>query len=57
MHVCLCVYVSLNHFAIQQKLTQHFKSTILQFKKKDEYLPFRKMSPQTRGHFLLPMAK
>ena len=34
MYVCLCVYVSLNHFAIQQKLTQHCKSTILQLKKK-----------------------
>ena len=36
MYVCLCVYVSLNHFAIQQKLIQHCKSTILQLKKKTE---------------------
>ena len=59
MYVCLCVYVSLNHFAIQQKLTQHCKSTILQLKKKkqNKQLPFRKMSPRTRGRFLLPMAK
>ena len=30
MHVC--IYVSLNHFVIQQKLTQHRKSTIPQLK-------------------------
>ena len=27
------VYVELNHSAVQQKLTQHYKSTILQLKK------------------------
>ena len=27
------IYVQLNHFAVQQKLTQHCKSTILQQKK------------------------
>ena len=31
--VCVCVYTLLNYFAIQQKLTQRNKSTILQFKK------------------------
>ena len=30
------IYVELNHFAVQQKLTQHCKSTILQLKKKRE---------------------
>ena len=29
MKVCVCVY----HFAIHEKLTQHWKLTILQFKK------------------------
>ena len=28
------IYVLLNHFAVHQKVTQHCKSTILQFKKK-----------------------
>ena len=28
------IHVYLNHFAIHQKLTQHCKSTILQFKEK-----------------------
>ena len=28
------MYVELNHFAVQQKLTQHCKSTIIQLKKK-----------------------
>ena len=31
---CLCVYIKLNHFAVQQKLTQHYKLTILPKKKK-----------------------
>ena len=26
----MCVYLSLNHFVIQQTLSQHYKSTILQ---------------------------
>ena len=26
------IYIKLNHFAVQQKLTQHCKSTILQLK-------------------------
>ena len=30
----MCVCVQLNHFAVQQKFTQHCKSTILQLKKK-----------------------
>ena len=29
--VCVCIY--LNHFAVQQKVTQHSKSTILPLKK------------------------
>ena len=28
------IYIYVNHFAVQQKLAQHCKSTILQFKKK-----------------------
>ena len=28
------IYVSLNHFPVYQKLTQHCKSTIFQFKKR-----------------------
>ena len=28
------MYIHLNHFVVQQKLTQHCKSTILQLKKK-----------------------
>ena len=35
-NVCVCVCV--NHFAIHLKLPQHFKSTILQFKKRNEVL-------------------
>ena len=31
--VCVCVCVCMNHFAVQQKLTQHCKSTICQFEK------------------------
>ena len=33
-YIYTCIYVKLSHFAIQQKLTQHCKSTILQLKKK-----------------------
>ena len=28
-NVCACVCIKLNHFAVQQKLAQHCKSTIL----------------------------
>ena len=35
-NVCVCVCV--NHFAIHLKLMQHCKSTILQFKKRNEVL-------------------
>ena len=34
MYIC----VKLSHFAVQQKLTQHHKSTTLQFKKKKKQL-------------------
>ena len=36
MHIYICIHISvkLNHFAVQHKLTQHYKSTILQFKNK-----------------------
>ena len=37
MCVCVCVCVCMNHFAIHLKLTQHCKSTILQFKKRHIY--------------------
>ena len=30
MYVCVCVYIYIYHFAVDQKLTQHCKSTILQ---------------------------
>ena len=30
------VYIQLVHFIVQQKLTQHCKATILQWKKKNE---------------------
>ncbi len=30
---CMCVYMCVSHSAVQQKLTQHCKSTILQLKK------------------------
>ena len=30
IYIYIYIYIYLNHFAIQQKLTQHFKSTILQ---------------------------
>ena len=33
VYVCIYINIKLNHFAVQQKLTQHCKSTILQFKK------------------------
>ena len=32
------IYILLNHFVVHQKLTQHCKLTILQFKKKREHL-------------------
>ena len=34
IYMCVYIYVCVNHFAVHQKLTQHCKSTILQFKKK-----------------------
>ena len=37
------IYISLNHFAVHLKLTQHCKSTILQFKKK-------KRAPNSQKH-------
>ena len=30
MYICVCVCVELSHFALEQKLTQHCNSTILQ---------------------------
>ena len=33
--VCVCVYIYMNYFAVQQKLTQHWKSTTLQLKKRN----------------------
>ena len=33
MKKSIYIYKKLNHFAVHQKLTQHCKSTILQFKK------------------------
>ena len=35
VYMCVCVYIYTqnNYFAVHQKLTQHCKSTILQFKK------------------------
>ena len=33
MCICICTYMSLNHFAAQRKLT-HYKSTLLQLHKK-----------------------
>ena len=30
MYIYMYIYVKLNHFAVQQKLTQHCKSTLLQ---------------------------
>ena len=34
------VYIELIHFVVQQKLTQHCKAIILQFKKKRSDSPF-----------------
>ena len=34
------MYVKLNHFVLQKKLTQHCKSTILQLKKKNKIFLF-----------------
>ena len=31
MHVCVHIYIELNHFAVWQKLTKHCKATILEF--------------------------
>ena len=28
-NVHMCIYVQLGHFAVQQKLTEHYKSTII----------------------------
>ena len=33
-NMCVCVCVCVNHFAVHQKLTQHCKSTVLEFLKK-----------------------
>ena len=30
--VCLYIYIYMNHFAVYLKLTQHCKSTVLQYK-------------------------
>ena len=30
IHIHTYIYIKLNHFAVQQKLTQHCKSTVLQ---------------------------
>ena len=35
----MSIYVQLSHFAVQQKLTQHCKSTTLQFKKNQTTIP------------------
>ena len=42
-------YISLNHFAVHQKLTQHCKSTILQFKKKTRILYTAKLPLKNEG--------
>ena len=34
MCVCIYIYKYLNHFAVHLKPTQHYKSTILQYKGK-----------------------
>ena len=34
--VCVCIYIT-NHFAVHLKLTQHCKSTVLQFLKNYQY--------------------
>ena len=39
----ICIYVYLNHFAVHQKIIQHCKSTILQFKKKFQNSVYTKM--------------
>ena len=31
MCVCVCVYIYMGYFAVQQKLTEDFKSTIINF--------------------------
>ena len=36
VYVYMCIYMYMNHFAVHHKLTQHCKSTILQFKKKKQ---------------------
>ena len=30
IYICIYIYIKQNHFSVQQKLTQHRKSTILQ---------------------------
>ena len=34
--VCVCIYICLNHFAVYLKLTQYFKSTYFNLKKRKE---------------------
>ena len=34
-----------NHLTVQQKLTQHCKSTIIQFKKNQNMVPLKNSSP------------
>ena len=34
-YMCVYIYIYVNHFAVQQKLTQHCKSTILQFRERE----------------------
>ena len=53
----LCVYSELNHFAVHWKLTQHCKSSILQYKIKIK-LNLKKKNPDSGleswvSHFLL----
>ena len=39
-NICVCVCVCVNHFGIQQKLTQHCKSTILEVNQCDQFYLF-----------------
>ena len=42
----MCVSVQLIHFVVHLKLTQHYKSTILQFKKKNFFKDYSDRSGQ-----------
>ena len=47
---CIYIYIKLNHFAVQQKLTRHCKSTIFQLNKKELVLAVQQGTQRRTRH-------